>query len=325
MKRRRFLGATAALAVTGAAGCVSIDAATATETHEFEVPADTDVVVSNPLGGVSVERGEAGPLRVRAEKHDGVGNDDALDDVRVTGDGSGDEFEVAVVDDRPVGPIRSTTVDLDLTVPPDVAVTEITADDGEVTVDGAGEDLELDVDDAAVEVRDRDGDVTVTADDGDLVFRGIGGDLTVTGDDGAVTATRVDGDVSVDVDDGDVDVTDVSGYVSVDYDDGDVSAASVGGVDDVTGDDGNAALDIPAVREDATVEVDDGDLEIGLGTDLDARLVVTTDRGDVDTSNMDDRFAAEGEIERLETTFGEGAHTLRIRTDDGDVELHSLE
>ncbi|WP_089814819.1 DUF4097 family beta strand repeat-containing protein [Halomicrobium zhouii] len=325
MRRRRFLGVTAALAVTGTAGCVGVDASSRTETHEFDVSTGTDVVVSNTLGDLTVEEGDAESLRVRAEKHDGLGNDDAFDNVRVATEATDEQFEVSVVDERDDRFVKATWLHLRLSVPSGVAVTEVTGDDGDVTVDGAGGALTVDVEDGDVDVRDRDGDVTVTADDGDHTYRGLGGDLTVSGDDGDVTAERVGGDVAIDLDDGDADVSDVDGAVSVETGDGDVDARSVGALDAVTGDDGDVAVDVPAIRDDARIEVDDGDVIARLGSDLDARLVLETDGGDVDTSGLDERLGVEGDVERLATTLGEGTHTLRITTDDGDVELQSLD
>lgn len=325
MRRRRFLGAAATVAVTGGAGCISVDAATATETHEFDVQRGTDLAVRNSLGSVTVGRGAGGPLEVRAEKRDEVGNEDALDDVRVETEASDGEFEVFVVDEREGNRVRATRLDLDVAVPPGVAVTAVTDDDGEVAVDGVGGDLTVRADDADVRVRNHDGDVTVRADDGDQTVRDISGDLSVDVDDGDVTAERVGGDVSVDVDDGDVTATDVDGVVSMTYGDGDVRAESVGAIGDVSGDDGTARLDIPAVRRDATVEVDDGTVTARLGTDLDARFVLETDNGDVDASGLDGRMGVEGDVDRLETVLGDGGNTLRIATDDGDVELRPLD
>jgi hypothetical protein len=159
-------------------------------------------------------------------------------------------------------------------------------------------------------------------------------------DDGNGDVTDVAGDLELDVGDGSADVGPVDGSLRVDADDGDIT---VGNVDSVTGkladgtlrmteparlgdlrvDDGTLELAVGTIESQPTVTADDGDVTARIGPELDATVLVKADDAPVRTDS--DLF------DSLETTdgtvrgqVGDGSGRLIIEINDGSVQLRPL-
>jgi len=302
MRRRGFLAGVATVVAAGG-GCIAVSAAETTETHRYDI-GDERVTVDNPAGDVTVRTEDREDVHVRARKRDSMGNEDAFSKLSVTTARSDDTLAVGVEDGTDPGLADTTSLDLDVTVPSSNRVTDLDVADGDVDLHGTVGDLTVDADDGDVSLRSVDGAVTVEAGDGDLTVDGVSGAATATVGDGDATVRGVDGAVTLDGSDGDLTVTDS------------------GSVDAVTGGDGDVSVEIPALPGDATVSVGDGDLDLSLSPGLDAELSLTVGDGDLDVSGFD--FVRGEDVKRVETTLGDGTHTLDVSAGDGDVSVSRL-
>ena len=301
MKRRGFLGGV--LATLGAtAGCIGVEAAETTERHSYDLDGES-VVVDNPAGDVTVRTGDRSDVRVRAVKHDSLGDEDALSKLSMSIERSDGVLTVGVTDETESGVVSSTWLDLRVALPEGTPVTDVSVED-DVDLQGAASA------------------VTVESEDGDIRLRGVDGDVDTETGDGDVRLRSVNGDATVETDDGDVTVREVEGSVTIDTDDGDVTVREVGAIGDVTLGDGDATVDVTAVDGSATVSSDDGDITASLVPDIDARLSAHTDDGDVRVEGFD--FVSGDDVRSVETTLGDGGSSLELVTDDGDVEIERL-
>jgi len=320
MKRRGFLAGTATLVAAGG-GCITVSATETTETSRHEI-GDERVTIDNPAGDVTVRTADREDVRVRAVKRDSMGNEDALSKLSVTTDRSDGVFTVAVEDDTDPGLADTTSLDLTVTVPTSNRVTDVDVADGDVDLRETVGDLTVDADDSDVSVRSVDGAVTVEAGDGDLTVRDVSGDATATLDDGDATIRDVSGDATATLGDGDATVRRVEGTVTVDASDGDLTVRDPGAIDEVTAGDGDVTVEVPAVSENAVVSAGDGDLDLALSPSLDAELALSIADGDLSVDGFD--FVAGEDVTRLETTLGDGTHSLSVSAGDGDVTVSRL-
>ena len=286
LSRRRLLGAAAAAGTAGLAGCstplVQIRTATDTTEREFDAGA-VDRLRVDADGDVTVERAEGDAVRVRARKR-AHGNTE-LDEFALRSRVDDGALHLATRKPNVVG-IGGGSVDLEVSLPPTVAVDRVVTDDGSVTLRGTS------------------GDATVETGDGDVVATGLAGDLDASTDDGDVTVERVDGTVTARTGDGDVTVR------------------APGTVGDLRTVDGGLVADAPAVDGSVALRSRDGDVTVALGGSLDATVDATTGDGSVTAAGFDAVQAATDT--HVAGTVGDGTDELRIHTDDGDVTLTSM-
>jgi len=284
--RRQLLG-TAGIALTALSGCISIGAADRRTTDvQYDVSDVESVSLAGGDGETTVESWGGTAVRIQATKY-AVGETD-LDDVTVARDVSDGHLSVAAKRDDGVtigtagGGLESLTVK----VPDGVAVTGVTIDDGDATVDGVAGDLSLSIDDGTAEIGAFEGPVRVD------------------GDDGEVTADSVDS-VSGRLDDGTLTVTEPTTIGDIEIDDGNLDLA-VDGIDDGT-----------------TIRADDADVTVRLDSSLALDLDARTDNGQVSVADgVLDTVETDGNETRGRA--GEGGPTLDIKVDDGAIELEAL-
>jgi hypothetical protein len=287
--RRALLGAVAAAATAGLAGCagsfVRIERAETTVERRFDATEVDRLRVASATDDVSVERSGGDTVRVRVHKR-------AHGQTDLSELGLHSRVEDGVLHLRtrkpPVVGVGGGSVPLEISVPESVSVNHVDTADGDIVV------------------RDTAGDVVLETGDGDVVAAGVRGDVTAATDDGSVTIERVDG------------------VVTARSSDGDVTVRDPGAVEEIRTDDGAVVAAVPAVRGTATVRSTDGSVTVTLGDAVDARVAVTTDDGQVTVANaLDD---VEATAENLVTgTVGDGTSELTIHSDDGDVTVTSRE
>lgn len=287
LSRRRLLGGAAAATAVGLAGCagsvVRIETTDATVERTFDASGVSSLRVDDAADDVGIERTDGDVVHVTAEKV--AHGSTSLDDLELEARLDDDTLRLATRK-TPVGGIGGGSLDLRVAVPSSVRVDRVAAPDGTVGLDGVT------------------GDPTVESGDGDIAARDVAGDLD------AVT------------DDGDVVVSEVGGTVAASSRDGDVVVRDPGAVSDLRTDDGDVVAGVPAVDGTTTVRSHDGDVIVRLGDDLDATVEATTHDGDVVVAGTFDDVESVTE-KRITGRVGDGANSLRVHSDDGDVTLTS--
>jgi DUF4097 and DUF4098 domain-containing protein YvlB len=163
--------------------------------------------------------------------------------------------------------------------------------------------LDLDGEDGDIRIEDVVGRLDVVLDDGDLVLESVRLSRAV-----------------IETEDGDVRVRGGSGVFDIRVDDGDVRFEDVECVDLVVeSEDGEIELGL--LGEGAIqwrVDTEDGDVTLRAEGELDAEVDLATDDGrirhDLEERGGDRRDAVRGRL-------GDGQGRLRIRTEDGDIDL----
>ena len=203
--------------------------------------------------------------------------------------------------------------------------------------------LDLEGDDGDLKVEDWAAEIECRIDDGNVSLINIAGGRTdIRGEDGDVEIEKLSGNLTVEMDDGDVTLTACeleSGRIE--GEDGNVTVRQSRGSFDIGLDDGNVVMEKIEARElnvgaaegdievellagptlDAELQTDDGDITVELERGFSVSFHISADDPDyirLDLENMEgykeDRYGKAGSI-----NGGEGR--LRVRTDDGDVEI----
>ncbi|WP_135534958.1 DUF4097 family beta strand repeat-containing protein [Halostella pelagica] len=285
--RRQVLAGGASAMIAGIAGCLFGE-----RTAEETVSRSVDIRDAN---GASIV-GNLGNVVVRGEDRDDIGvegikratDEDAIDEVSISVDRSGDTIDISVEGNQDSGGLLSVPplIDLTVTVPEDFRVTRAEADTGDINVEN------------------------------------VSGPTNVTGDTADVDVSDVTGDVTARTDTGDQRIDSVDGVVTASADTGDVTVREAA-VDEVTVDTGDVTADVRALDGDARIKTDTGDVDLTLPSSLDARIEVTVDTGDIKFWGSD---GGTTEAENsYETTLGEGAHTFSVETDTGDVTVNVVD
>lgn len=140
---------------------------------------------------------------------------------------------------------------------------------------------------------------------------------------GDVVAEGVTGDATLQTVNGDAEARGVSGYVTLRSSNGRVLAREVAGVDGAATTNGDVDVAITDLRQDATLESTNGDVEAGLGPELATTVEARTANGDAEVRDL--RFEDEQRSERrVSGTLNGGGPTLTARTVNGDVVLYAL-
>jgi len=285
--RRRFLAAGASAALVGLSGCTGATPFVGKrleETHELDVGDGDALAIDADNGDVTVRTGAPGLETVK--KSGSVFADLSAASVDVGRDG--DTVRVEARTDEDGSWFRGTpAVDVSAQIP-----------------DGATVD-------------------TVRTENGDADVRGVTGDAAIASRNGDAVARNVDGEVTVESENGDAEARDVSGFVAAETANGDAVARNVGGLDGAASDNGNVEVDVPAIRGDTRIETDNGNVEAAVSPDVDARLVLRTDRGD---ASIDGPFEVTARSEtRIEAGPADADAEIRFRSENGDVSVTALD
>ena len=167
----------------------------------------------------------------------------------------------------------------------------------------------------------REVDLDLDGDDGDVRIEGVVGRLDVGLDDGdlLLESLRLSRAV-IETEDGDVRVRGGSGVFDIRVDDGDVRFEDVECVDLVVeAEDGEVELGLlgdGAVQW--RVDTEDGDVTLRAEGELDAEVDLATDDGRI-RHDLEER--GDDRSDAVRGRLGDGKGRIRIRTEDGDIDL----
>ena len=282
-----------ALGVPALAGCV-IDVeghgVVEEEEHVFTVSGVPDVDLSTFDGPIEVRGWDRSEVRVVVEKR--AANEERLDDIEVETEQTGDRVRVTVG--------RRDAEGLRLTL----------------SMRGwRGAKLIASV--------PRESNLVAGTDDGSVALDGLAGTIEVSTDDGPIRGEALSGSVRVRTDDGPVRLRKVDGNVAAHSEDGSIAVSGVLTGLDVSTDDGRIDLglaDGSVMTGDWDVRSGDGRVMLHLPRDFSAELDLTTDDGRI---RLDDSFGgdADRDAETLRRPIGNGGFVLRVRADDGSIQV----
>ncbi|AFK18752.1 hypothetical protein E6P09_08220 [Haloferax mediterranei ATCC 33500] len=144
-----------------------------------------------------------------------------------------------------------------------------------------------------------------TTTNGGVDIQGTTGDLETQSTNGSVEARRIDG------------------FVALSTTNGSITAQDVGGIDTAQTTNGSVEVDVPAIRDDTTIESSNGGVDAALAQELNAELVAQTTNGSVESTGLSLSDATSSRT-GLSGTLSEGGPTLDVSTSNGDIELSLL-
>lgn len=141
---------------------------------------------------------------------------------------------------------------------------------------------------------------------------------------GDATAREVPGDATVSTGNGDATAEDVDGHVTVESANGDAVARGTTGLLGAETANGDVEVEVFALREDVTCSTGNGDCEVGVGSDLDAAVLLRVGNGDVEVEEGVELEESERSRRRVEGRLGDGGPRLEASSGNGDVRLYAL-
>lgn len=144
----------------------------------------------------------------------------------------------------------------------------------------------------------------------------------VTVSNGDVRIDDTKGDVSVSCFNGDVAITGVDGYVTAATENGNIDVRGTAGVGDLSVKKGTIDAEVHDIREDVTIEAEDGGIALALDPSLDALLSVTTKNGYVSVEGLP--LEVDASTRAVEGKLGAGIYAMTVECTNGDVELTAL-
>ena len=245
VSRRRLLGGGAMTAAMALSGCVATGQRDVqeTEAETFEVDDLESVTVGARNGQLTVRAEERETVEVRQTTK--AASEGDAENVWLESTRTGDRLDLTVErEDTPVlirfGP--DPRMDLEVTVPEDLAIDRVGVRNGVLDVTGVTGSLTTEARNGLLEVRDVDGDLTATARNGVVDVDGVEGSLTAQTRNGPVDVTGVDGDVEVETRNGEVSLevpSSLDATVGVSTRNGEIS---VDGIDDLESTSGDSSF-----------------------------------------------------------------------------------
>lgn len=285
--RRRLLSGTGTVGLGAIAGCFLLERDEhATVTRRFDGDVDA-LAVDADTGPVAVRGHGDEAIRVRASKH--AASEDGLDALSLAGHRDGDRLVVET--DRTSGPgplgwLKTPTMQLEVEVPPDVAVEHVATDAGGIEIGGVTGPL------AATATH---GDVYVGSIEGAVDARTNAGDVTVRDATGPIAARTASGDVTVD-----------------------------GVIETLRSDAGEIAATVRGLAEKPKIRGATGDVSLAFAAELDVTIETDVGLGDVDVHGDGLQTVAEEAADSVRIVVGEGSRRLVVETDTGEVTVTTL-
>jgi len=125
---------------------------------------------------------------------------------------------------------------------------------------------------------------------------------------------------------GDLQVRNVGGPVEMETTNGEITASGLDSVGDVSSTNGGIDVTVPAIADDVVIESVNGDIDVGVGPDLDADVSAETTVGGL-TVDGDLGLASDDDITggSVSGTLGDGGPELSIESTNGEITLTRAE
>lgn len=286
--RRRLLASAGTVGLGAIAGCSLLERDEhATVSRQFDAADLGTLAVDSTAGAVAVRGHDGEAIRLRADKR--AASEDGLDALSLAGRRDGDRLVVET--DRgsgpePLGWLKTPTMELEVEVPPGVAVERVATDAGGIEVDGVAGPLE------AVA---RHGDVYVGSIEGAVDVRSNAGNVTVRDATGSIAARTAVGDVTVD-----------------------------GVIDRLRSDAGEIAATVRGLGEDPSIRSAAADVSLALAAELDVTIETDVALGDLDVHGDGLEAVAAEAADSVRVVVGDGSERLVVETDTGEVTVTTL-
>lgn len=141
---------------------------------------------------------------------------------------------------------------------------------------------------------------------------------------GEIRVQDVRGDVLAMTSNGSIRLTNVDGYVSATTSNGSIHIEGCRGVAGARTSNGNIVADITGLREDVELRSSNGSVNAYLVTDLSANISLATSNGRV-SAEHENLVVSTSSRTSLTGQVGEGGMTLRMRTSNGNVNVHQIQ
>lgn len=141
---------------------------------------------------------------------------------------------------------------------------------------------------------------------GEAVLRGSPGNPVVRSDNGRAVARNV------------------RGYVTLETTNGEVQSSGCDGIDGARTTNGSIDVEVLSLRQDADLRVSNGQITVRASEDLDADVVLETNNGPIETTDVDLRDVSSSQ-NRVEGRLGSGGNRLSARSTNGAVTLRGIE
>ncbi len=202
----RILCLLSAVLVTAGAGCAREITGHFERTVEVTGPAVLDVITDS--GGISVTRGKAGVVEIRAilranANHEGVEQRIRALEQKPPIEQSGNTVKIGYVHEKNL--LRHVSVRYEIAAPPDAQV-RARADSGGIRVSGIQGPADCQADSGGIDIEDIGSEVRAAADSGGIHIRGVRGPVVAHADSGGVEVVNIEGSVEVGTDSGGVEV-----------------------------------------------------------------------------------------------------------------------
>jgi len=168
--------------------------------------------------------------------------------------------------------------------------------------------------------------LVVKTGDGSLRVERVNGRLELRTGDGGIKAIETEGDLLAETNDGTIEIEDVAGQVEARTDDGSVHLSGTPSILRARSGDGSVVLRIrrgAVMAADWTVATSDGSISVELPDGFSAEIEADPGSGGRARSELALVNVSGGTRDNrtLRGRFGDGGHTLRIRTGDGSIKL----
>lgn len=141
---------------------------------------------------------------------------------------------------------------------------------------------------------------------GEAILRGSPGNPVVRSDNGRAVARNV------------------RGYVTLETSNGAIQSSGCDGIDGARTTNGSIDVEVLSLRQDADLRVSNGQITIRASDDLDADVLLETNNGSIDTSDVDLQDVSSSRT-RLEGRLGDGGNRLYARSTNGTVTLRGID
>lgn len=198
------------------------------------------------------------------------------------------------------------SVDLRISVPPNVTVSTIKTSDGDIDLEGTKGELIVTTSNGEISVIEHRGNITVDSSNDDVYLRDITGNVDAETSNGRIYMERISGEVYAESDNEDIIIKDAEAVKKASTSNGDVRVEF---------------YSIP--EKGSSIRSSNGDIKVYIPTGMNASLEMKTSNGEIELHDL--RVLTDDISEKhIEGDLGAGGPKLYLRTSNGDIDLYGV-